>query len=196
MYVLCVWRSQDNSVESVLSSHLTVGSGVSSPRFQACSASADEPSHWPLLHVFINKVLLEHNHVPSFLYCPCGFGAVMAELSRDHETCKPKVFPTCFFKAWWSFSKWQILRTKATLHMFLALQNPRNASETPMVKRALALRTQLGGVMGKKQVDEKMPGTVLRQPEKQKAQSLSRGGFHLIRKETDRPLGSQLSGQT
>lgn len=50
--------------------------------------------------------------------------------------------------------------------------------------------------MGKKQVGEKMPGTVLRQPEKQKAQSLSRGGFHLIRKETDRPLGSQLSGQT
>lgn len=59
------------------------------------------------------------------------------------------------------------------------------------MKQALALRTLLGGVpvMGKKQVDGKMPGTVLREPKKQKAQSLSRDGFHLIRKERDRPLG-------
>lgn len=68
-----------------------------------------------------------------------------------------------------------------------------------MVKVGPSFGDTVGGgvlVMGKKQVDEKMPGTVLRQPKKQKAQSLSRGGFHLIRKETDRPLGSQLSGQT
>lgn len=102
---MCVRTSEDNFVESVLSSHLIVGSGVSNPSFQACSASADEPSHRPLLHVFINKVLLEHNQVHSFIYCPCCFGAVMEELSRDHETCKSKVFTTCFFKAWCSFSK-------------------------------------------------------------------------------------------
>lgn len=60
------------------------------------------------------------------------------------------------------------------------------------------MRTQLGGMplRGKKKIDKKMPGTVLRQPKKQKAQGMSRDGFHVIRKERDRPLGSQLSGQT
>lgn len=41
----------------------------------------------PTICVFVNKVLLEHNHVHSFMYYLC-FHTVRAELQRDLIDCK------------------------------------------------------------------------------------------------------------
>lgn len=96
--VLCVWRPEDNLVESALLFHVSVGSGyrTKSPRLAQQVHLPDEPFRWPPLHVLTHEVLCGHSQAHWLTECLFHFRAVAEELSRDHEAAN--------LKAWWSFS--------------------------------------------------------------------------------------------